>query len=388
MKKIWGVRKNIFVLGLVSFFNDFSSEMVASAFPAFFTSVLRSGAGALGLIEGVADGLANFVKIYSGRISDKIKKRKIFTIIGYSLSTLSRPFYIFVTSVVGVAGLRWADRLGKGLRDSPRDALISLSVSRDELGKSFGFHRAMDTLGGVLGPIAAFFILEIFPAGFTELFLTAFFVGLIALITLFFVSDKTAEKEKSAPLDGTAFSWRFKFYLISVFILSIGSIPVAILLLKVNEIRLSIGLIPLLYAIYNLAFAFLSWKIGQKVVHLGHRNIIISGYFILLIGYILLNSAGNFLTLITTFITFGFFQAMTDGVHRAYTARLCDEEKRGQAYGLLAAATGFGSLIAGAGGGYLWEKASPTLALSIASIFIIIGATIFVLTQHRQNKTR
>src|SRR3989338_2419892 len=162
-KKILGLKKNVFILGLTSLFNDFSSEMVLSVFPAFFTSVLKSGAASLGLVEGIADAASNFIKIYSGQLSDKVQKRKIFVIWGYSLSTLTRPFYILTSSVAGVLGLRLADRIGKGLRDAPRDALISLSTSKDETGKSFGYHRAMDTIGAILGPLVAFFILSRFP---------------------------------------------------------------------------------------------------------------------------------------------------------------------------------------------------------------------------------
>ena len=154
-KRIAGLPKNVFLLGVVSFFNDFSSEMVLSVFPAFFVSVLKSGAASLGLVEGLADGASNIIKIYSGRLSDTIQKRKIFIFIGYSLSVLTRPFYIFTGSVGAVLGLRFIDRIGKGVREAPRDTIISFSALEGELGRSFGYHRAMDTMGGILGPLVA-----------------------------------------------------------------------------------------------------------------------------------------------------------------------------------------------------------------------------------------
>ncbi|KKT74730.1 MAG: Major facilitator superfamily [Parcubacteria group bacterium GW2011_GWB1_44_7] len=383
-KKIFGVEKNVFVLGLVSFFNDFSSEMVASAFPAFFTSVLRSGAGALGLVEGVADALSNFVKIYSGRLSDKIKQRKIFAVIGYSVSTLSRPFYTLTSSVLGVGGLRFLDRVGKGLRDSPRDALISLSVPREELGRSFGYHRAMDTVGGILGPLTAFLILEILPTGFNTLFITAFIVGLAAIATLFFVSDKILDGQTANEGDGKAFSKRFIIYIISVFILGAGGIPVAVLLLKTKDLGLSIGAIPLLYAVYNLSFAAFSWNSGKAALQFGHRNVLVAGYAVLLFGYFLLNQSVTVPLLIAAFVVLGVHQALTDGIHRAYAARLTDANKRGAAYGYLSFATGMGALFAGAALGFVWEKFSSGLAFSLASVFIVVGLISFLISQYKQ----
>ena len=162
--RILGLPRNVFFLGLTSFFNDFSSEMVASVFPAFFISVLKAGAESLGLVEGVAEAASNLIKVYSGRWSDRIEKRKVFAIVGYTLSVFTRPFYVFAGSVGAVIGLRLTDRIGKGLRDPPRDALISLSTSKEEIGRSFGYHRAMDTLGAIVGPLVAYIVLSYNPA--------------------------------------------------------------------------------------------------------------------------------------------------------------------------------------------------------------------------------
>ena len=181
--------RNVRLLGLVSFFNDFSSEMVLAVFPAFFTSVLKTGASSLGLVEGVADGVANIIKIYAGRISDAKQKRKPFIFLGYTLSVAIRPLYILVSTVGGVLGLRVTDRIGKGLREGPRDAIISLSTPKEELGRAFGYHRMMDTLGAVVGPFIAYLILARYPTGFHAVFLTAFVVGIFAVVSIFFVRE-------------------------------------------------------------------------------------------------------------------------------------------------------------------------------------------------------
>jgi len=174
--RIWGLPKNIFFLGLTSLFNDFSSEMVFSVFPAFFTTVLKAGARSLGLVDGIAEGLSNLFKIFSGNVSDRLQRRKALVVAGYVLSVLTRPFYVFVSAVGGALGLRVLDRVGKGLRDAPRDAIISLSTPKEELGRSFGYHRAMDTLGSILGPLVAYLILRFYPLHFNAVFLTAFVV--------------------------------------------------------------------------------------------------------------------------------------------------------------------------------------------------------------------
>ena len=187
--RILGLPRNVFFLGLTSFFNDFSSEMVASIFPAFFISVLKTGAESLGLVEGVADAASNLIKIYSGRWSDKIGQRKIFAVAGYTLSVFTRPFYVLAGSVGAVISLRLTDRIGKGLRDSPRDALISLSTTKEESGRSFGYHRAMDTLGAIIGPLVAFVVLSYYPMAFNSVFIIAFIVGLLAIASLWLVQD-------------------------------------------------------------------------------------------------------------------------------------------------------------------------------------------------------
>src|ERR1039458_8455838 len=190
--RILGLPRNVFFLGLTSFFNDFSSEMVASVFPAFFISVLKAGAESLGLVEGVAEAASNLIKVYSGRWSDRIEKRKVFAIVGYTLSVFTRPFYVFAGSVGAVIGLRLTDRIGKGLRDPPRDALISLSTPKKEMGRSFGYHRAMDTLGAIVGPLVAYIVLSYNPAAFNSVFIIAFVVGLAAIASLrleFYLKD-------------------------------------------------------------------------------------------------------------------------------------------------------------------------------------------------------
>ena len=230
--RILDLPRTVFFLGLTSFFNDFSSEMVASIFPAFFISVLKTGAESLGLVEGIADAASNLIKIYSGRWSDRIERRKVFAVAGYTLSVFTRPFYVLAGSVGAVIGLRLMDRIGKGLRDAPRDALISLSTPKEEIGRSFGYHRAMDTLGAIVGPLVAYVVLLYSPMAFNSVFIIAFIIGLLAVASLWLVQDmrQTLKVRQIEAFEG--FSRRVYGYLVSIFILSVGTSAMAVLLLS------------------------------------------------------------------------------------------------------------------------------------------------------------
>ena len=321
-ERILGLPRTIFLLGLTSLFNDFSSEMIYAIFPAFFTAVLGAGAASLGLVDGFAEAASNIFKIYSGSISDKLQARKPLVIAGYTLSVLTRPFYVFVFAVPGALGLRFLDRVGKGLRDAARDAMISLSAPKNELGRSFGYHRAMDTIGAILGPLVAYLILSHFPSRFNIVFLAAFGVGAIAVVTLIFVKDVIVPaKSKSAkPLASLArFSGSFRLYLAAIFVLSMGSLPVAVMLLKTRSIGLVIADIPLFYMVYNLSYAGFSMAAGKLSDRIGARIVILAGYAVLLLSYLVLGSARSAVPLVFGFLVLAIFSRS----HRWGSARVC-----------------------------------------------------------------
>ncbi len=392
-KKILGLNRNIFTLGLTSFFNDFSNEMILSAFPAFFTSVLKSGAASLGLVEGIADGAANFLKIYSGRLSDKIQKRKIFILIGYGLSVIIRPFYILTGSVSAVLGLRVIDRVGKGLREPPRDVIISASVPREEIGRSFGYHRALDRAGGILGPLAAYLILSKWEGGFNIIFITAFLLGLISVATIFFVTDIVGTKTN----DGSRLlSWKtvnslpksFKYYLLAVFLLSVGSMPIAVLLLKTTSIGLVIASIPLFYMVYSISYSGFSYISGKLSDEKGSTRILLFGYLALIAAYIGIANANSAYLLVLSFVVLGIFSATTDSAQRAHTSKVVDLHLRGTAFGFLNAAIGFGAMFSGIVGGYVWQMYSPVLAMTLASMIVFMGLIIMSVSKRVKNREK
>jgi MFS family permease len=379
MKKLFGIPRNVFFMGLVSFFNDFSNEMIVSVFPAFFSSVLKSGAASLGLIEGVADGLSNITKIFSGRLSDKLQKRKLLALSGYVLSVATRPFYL-VSSVAGhVFGIRVVDRIGKGIREAPRDALLSLSAGDGSVGRSFGFHRAMDSAGAILGPLAAFFILETFPGAFNKVFLTAFFVGILALFSFAFIHEiQTIRKtDGKIRLKLKAHTKEFRRFLVIIFILSLANLPVALLLLRTQDIGLAPSFIPLFYLFFSLSYTLFSVWAGRTADKVGDKPVILGGYLLIALGYLFMIYDQTLTALAVGFAILGTGSAFTDGVQRSFAARLTPAEERGSAYGLLNAAIGCGVLVSGIIGGLLWQYFGATTALSLSLALILIALIAF-----------
>jgi MFS family permease len=379
--RILGYPKNVFTLGLTSLFNDFSSEMIHSILPAFFVSVLGVGAGALGVVEGVADAAANVMKIYSGQASDRTRKHKVFAVAGYSLSVLTRPFYVLAVSIGSVAGLRFIDRLGKGLRETPRDVLISLSTSPQEAGRSFGFHKAMDTTGAVIGPLVAFWILAVFPGSFSTVFAVSFIVGIVAVGTLFFVREIKRADPPTVPvgvrIPTKPLSKHYKLFLVSIFLLSMGSLPVAVLLLKTTDSGLALALIPLFYVTYNISYVGFSIGAGKVADRIGAEKVIVAGYLILVVAYLLFGIASSTIVLVISFLVLGLFSALTVGVERAYAARHTDESHRGAAFGYFYVAVGLGALCAGTGGGYIWQVYGPLYALFAGALVVLSGLVVF-----------
>ena len=368
-------------MGLVSFFNDFSNEMILSVFPAFFSSVLKSGAASLGFIEGVADGFANLTKIFSGQLSDKWERRKVLSLFGYALSVATRPFYLISSTAAHVLGIRIVDRIGKGVREAPRDALLSLSASAARMGRSFGFHRAMDSAGAILGPLTAFFILSRAPEAFNTVFIVAFAVGVCALFSFAFIREVHAHiargGAKRLRLQLKAHTREFRRFLFIIFILSLANLPIALLLLRTQDLGLPIHFIPLFYLFFNIANTLFSYKAGRLADKVGDKPVILGGYLLIALAYLLMIYDHTLTTLASGFVLLGIGYAFTDGVQRSFAARLTLVGERGNAYGFLHAAIGFGVLIAGIVGGIVWQNLGANAALSLALALILVGLIAF-----------
>jgi MFS family permease len=294
------------------------------------------------------------------------------------------------SGIAGVLGLRMIDRVGKGVREAPRDVIISVSADEGDKGRSFGYHRAMDTAGGILGPLAAYLMLKYMPNQWGTFFMVTFFVGLISVATIFFVKEVVTSY---TPNGSRVFSFRtffsfsksFRYYLFSVFLLSIGSLPTAVLLLKTSSVGLLVASIPLFYMIYSVTFTAFSLSAGKLSDKIGTGKVITLGYIILIISYAGMAWASTPLMLGIFYAIMGIFSACTDSTQRAHVAKHAPEYERGTAYGLLNGAIGFGAMISGILGGYVWQHWGANQALIMAGLIVVIGLLIFSISKRSGN---
>ena len=381
------VPRNVFTLGWVSFFNDLASEMVYPIVPIFLTSFLGVPVAIVGVIEGIAESTASILNVFSGWLSDRFQKRKPFVISGYFLSTLSKIILglSYIWPFVLVA--RFLDRFGKGIRTSARDSLITESCSENIRGKSFGFHRALDTLGAVFGPLAAILFLAIFNDNIRLIFYIAFIPGLIGIILLIiFVREK---KKNALCFSDLKLKWRdinpsFKIFLLISIIFSIGNSSDAFLILRAQNLGLAIKVTIFTYVLFNLTYAIFSIPAGVIVDKIGAKKVLIMGLVLFSLVYFFLGLISESLFIWLLFPVYGIYMALTESVGKAYISLLVPQEKSGTAFGIYQTSIGicsfFSSLIAGVMWNYINVRVpfyfGSTTALISAILFIVLGSKI------------
>jgi MFS family permease len=371
--------RNIFSLGWVSFFTDVSSEMIYPLLPVFLTAVLGVGTTFVGLIEGVAEATASLLKLFSGWLSDRVGKRKFLVLLGYTLSSFTRP--LVAAAAVGwhVLFIRFMDRVGKGIRTSPRDALIADSTLEREQGKAFGFQRAMDHAGAVFGPLIAFFLLTFITQEYRTVFWLAFIPGFFALLILI---RGVSEKKSKPPLSAApriqfslrAFDRRFKFFLLVILLFSLGNSSDAFLLLKARDAGIPATLLPILWMVLHISKSLSATPGGILSDRLGRKGVIISGWFLYSGVYLAFARANAPETIWVLFAVYGLFYGLTEGGERALVADLVPSHLRGTAFGLYNFAIGISTLPASVLMGVLWEKFSPQAAFSFGATLAFLSA--------------
>lgn len=393
--KFLGLSRNVISMGWVSFLNDLSSDMIFPFIPIFLTSVLGAGAVFVGLVEGMADATASVLKIVSGRISDKLRVRKPLVVTGYGLSALAKPMLAFALAPWHVLAVRLVDRVGKGTRDAPRDALLSLSVEKKDVGRAFGFHRGADTLGAALGPLLAFIILPLIGNDLRTLFLLSFVASAIAVvITWLFVKEvKSRQPIPTVPeIKPEALSFKklgvpFLIFLAAATIFALAKASDAFLLLQAQNIGVALALLPIIYFVYNITFALLSTPAGIISDKIGHRNTFMFGMLIFSATYYFFAQAQNLSAIWILFAVYGFYSAMTEGVGRAIVADLVPERLRGTAYGVYNAFTGVAALPAGIVFGLLWDRFGPAYSFYYGATMGILAFLVFSILRIRNHAT-
>ncbi|NJM56284.1 MAG: MFS transporter [Synechococcales cyanobacterium RU_4_20] len=379
-------------LGWVSFFTDLSSEMVYPITPIFLTTILGAPVWIVGLIEGIAESTASLLKLYSGWLSDQVGQRKPFAIAGYGLAALSKPL-IGVAVVWGqVLVARFLDRVGKGLRAAPRDALIADHCPANQRGRAFGFHRSMDTLGSLLGPLVGFGFLLLFPGQFRGLYLLAFAPALVSVLVLLLrVQEPRKDRlERGAWRSLPQFSLHnlsssYRNYLLITLLFGLGNSSDAFLLLRAQDVGFDGSQVLLLYAVFNLIEAMLARIVGQFSDRVGRRPLLIAGYLVfslVYLGFALVQTPGLIWLL---FLGYGMYETLIHGVQKALVVDLVHPERRGAEIGTFYMLSGFVALPASLLAGFLYTRvavAAPfLLSAALAALAALILSTVHLSTQ-------
>ncbi|MDH4210210.1 MAG: MFS transporter [candidate division WOR-3 bacterium] len=379
-QRIRWLGKNILSLGLVSLFTDLSTEMAYPIIPVFLKEVLKVQPLFIGLIEAIAESTASILKTFSGYISDRLKKRKLFIIIGYSLSALVKPLLAFAIQGWHVLMLRFSDRVGKGIRTAPRDALIADSSKDAYFGRTYGFHRTLDTLGAMLGPLTAFIVLALSGDNYRLLFGLAIVPGIVAIaIILLGVREIVPEAKRVFKFSLRQIDSRLKVFLIIMVIFTLGNSSDAFLLLRARNIGVSATMIPLVWLAFNVSYFLWAFPAGVLSDRIGRRKTIFLGFIIFSICYSAFSFNHSPVVIWFIFIIYGLYYGFTEGNLRAYVADLTTSEIRATAFGVYHTVVGITLLPANLLMGYLWQKFGFQTALLLgASLSLISGIALIL----------
>ena len=380
------IPRNVWALGIVSLLMDLSSEMILSILPIFLVTGLGVSVLTLGLIEGFAEGVASVIKAFSGTLSDYLNKRKILVVIGYGLSTLTKPFFALASTATWIFAARFVDRLGKGIRGAPRDSLIADSTSTKIRGAAYSLRQSLDTVGALLGPIIAIIILYLTTNNFRFVLWFAVIPAVLCIVVLIFgvketALKKTVLKKKSYFLFKnflkiTPVIWLF---FLTVFILNLGHFSEAFLLLRSQEIGLKVSFIPIVFVVMNVAYAIVAVPFGHLADKVGFFIPIVCGFLILVLSNIILALTNGIEWMFAGIIFWGIHLGMTQGLLLAIVAQLSPLELRGTSFGLLHAITGAALFVASLIAGYLWQYYNSGLIFIVSAVITSVGIAFFIL---------
>lgn len=380
-RKIFGLDKNVTVAGFVSFFMDISSEMIYPLVPLFLANTLGASKSLIGLIEGIAESTASILKPFSGWFSDRIGNRKWLMAAGYGISALSRPLAALATGWQHVLGSRFIDRFGKGVRTAPRDAIIVEATDKAYLGRAFGFHRSMDTIGAVVGPALAFFLLGILSNDYRKVFWLSMIPGVIAVLLVIFL---IAEKKKALSLPAERpkltlahFDRRFKSFVFISALFALGNSSDVFLLLRAQQIGISTVMIPVVYLLFNLIYSLSSVPAGMAADRFGKKRVMLLGFVLFAMLYYGFAVAASTTGIWLLFAFYGLFMGLTEGIQKAFLATIIPQDFKATAFGVHNTAAGLAMFPANLIGGWLWDHLSPSATFYFGAITAGLSALLF-----------
>lgn len=382
------ISRNVRKLGVVSLLTDLSSEMLYAVVPLYVTEVLGAPISVVGLIEGIAESTASTLKAVSGWLSDRTRRRRPFALAGYVLSALAKPLLALAGSWVWVLGARLADRTGKGLRGPARDALIADSTPPEHRGRAFGFHRAMDTTGAVIGPLIALVAISWFDLGYVELFLFAV-VPAVAGVVVFtrVVEIRGPGPEFPAKGGGLEVSPELFRFLVVTALFAIGNSSNVFLLLRARDLGWSTEGVLGLYVIYNLTYAAAAMPAGSLSDRIGRRRVLLGGFALSGFVYAGFAIADNALYAVPLLALYGLYAAAFAGAGRAYVADLAPRGNIATAMGLYQSVTGALVLVASLVAGALWDRFGAAAPFAFGAAMSLTAASLFA-TSCRQARAR
>lgn len=358
--------RNVWVVTATSFLTDVSSEMVINLIPLFLANVLGVRTGVIGLIEGIAETTASLLKVFSGWLSDRLGQRKWLTVTGYALSTIAKPFLYLANTWEWVLGVRFSDRVGKGIRTAPRDALVADSIDERQRGLAFGLHRAGDTAGAVVGLSIALLVVWIAQGGGLSLTRTTFQrVVLVSIIPAALAVAVLALGARDVPASGAdrpapglslkGFDFRFKGFLFIIILFTLGNSSDAFLILRAQERGLSVLGVMGMLVTFNMVYALISGPAGALSDRIGRRRLIVAGWLAYGLIYLGFAAAGAAWQVWVLFSFYGIYYGLTEGIAKALVADLVRPDQRGIAYGVYSAAVGLTAFPASLIAGLLWQ---------------------------------
>lgn len=368
--KLKNIPRQAVILGLVSLFTDVASEMLYPVMPIYLNAVLGASMSLIGVIEGAAEITAGLLKGYFGSLSDKLMRRRIFVLLGYGISALAKPLPGIFINVPATITARIADRIGKGVRTAPRDALLGASANGAS-GAVFGFHRGMDTLGAAIGPVIALIILALTSNNYPLIFLVAFIPSVIAVGFIFFVKETPAAAKNNAKFSYKDF-WRsapkdYKQLIILFTVFSFANSSDVFLILKSGNVSHSNQNAIAGYILYNIVYAFSSYPLGRLSDKLSKRLIMSAGFIVFSFVYLGFAFADNIALIWALFALYGVYAAATEGISKAWISDLIPDERRGTAIGLHTMLASFAVMLGSSFAGAMWDMFGPQIPFLISS---------------------